>query len=116
MKKFFLGLLLASFCFSTAFAAPGHRKQRPAPPHHPAPVVVKNHHHHDSWKTFFAGLIGSAIGSYIVTNQYQSTTQPDSHCVVMQSRRNGNIVRKCFTVTNSTNWQSQNVYDILYID
>ena len=115
MKKFLLVLFLSLFTAASVMAMP-----RPHPgffPKHPVPVVRKIPCcHHDNWSSFFAGLVGSAIGSYVVTSQYQPTVYSDMRCVVMKSRLSGHIVKKCVNLANSQNWVQQDVYDILYVE
>lgn len=116
MKKIWLALFLTVFGATSVMAMP-RPHHRPSHHGHPAPIVQKvSVHHHDGWGNFFAGLVGSAIGSYIVTNQYQPTIYSDTRCVVMKSRLSGQVVKKCVNLANSQNWAQQDVYDILYVE
>lgn len=115
MKKFWLVLFLSLFTATSVMAMP--RPHHGFFPKHPVPVVRKiPGHNHDNWGSFFAGLVGSAIGSYVVTSQYQPTIYSDTRCVVMKSRLSGHIVKKCVNLANSQNWVQQDVYDILYVE
>ena len=115
MKKFLLVLFLSLFTAASVMAMP--RPHHGFFPKHPVPVVRKIPCcHHDNWSSFFAGLVGSAIGSYVVTSQYQPTVYSDMRCVVMKSRLSGHIVKKCVNLANSQNWVQQDVYDILYVE
>lgn len=57
--------------------------------------------------SFWGGLVGSAIGSYIVASQIQPQVRSTKHCYIMVSRYTGRVTKKC---------ADAEVYDILYID
>lgn len=68
---------------------------------------------------FFAGLIGTAIGSYVVTSTYQQplyNTVPvrDTQCFLLVSRKTNKAVKRCVDITDDFN--QDDIYKVLYID
>lgn len=108
MKKFLLGLFLAMFCIPSVLAAP-----RPGRPgfvragHHHLIRKPSHHVHYHSAASFWGGVAGSVIGSYLAVNQYQPQVYSSRHCYVSVSRFTGRVIKKC---------ADTEVSDILYID
>lgn len=111
MKKIWLVLFLSIFSTTSVMAMPRHYHGHPVPAARKVPA-----HRPGNWESFFSGLAGSAIGSYIVASQYQPTIYSDTRCVILKSRMNGQIIKKCVNLANSENWVRQDVYDILYVE
>lgn len=96
MKKIILGLFLSLFCISNVFAAP------PPPPHkrppHPVPISIMHHpkpfrHRHYPLENFVAGVIGSAVGSYMIGTTYQ-TAPANNQYIIIQSPPNQTIIQR----------------------
>ena len=126
MKKFLTVLAILGFSISTAYAWPWHGwggHHRPSPPvvevHHPRPVYVRYGHHHSELDSFFAGLVGATIGSYIVTDTYHHplyNTAPvrDTQCFLLVSKKTNKAVKRCVDITDDFN--QDDIYKVLYID
>lgn len=126
MKKFLTVLAILGFSISNAYAWPWHDggvHHRSHPPvvevRHPRPVYVRHGHHHSEFDSFFAGLIGSAIGSYVVTSTYPQplyNTVPirDTQCFLLVSQKTNKAVKRCVEITDKLN--QDDVYKVLYID
>lgn len=76
-------------------------------------------YHHERLDSFFAGLVGSAIGSYVVTGTYSQplyNTAPvrDTQCFLLVSQKTNKAVKRCVEITDTLN--QDDVYKVLYID
>lgn len=115
MKKVLCIVLFVLISVSNVNAMPrGHHK-----PHHRVvhgPIISIKKHYNNGWESFFAGLIGSTIGSYIVANQYKHPLSNDVRCVVMKSRNSGKIVKKCVDLEKFGYSYKQEIYDILFVE
>lgn len=120
MKKWLLVLAIVIFA-SNAMAYPRHGRNG----HHyrPAPIYVVHDHyrpvHYEyrdatNWSAFFAGLVGSTVGNYLVTTQYQPTVGSNTRCLVMQSLKTNRVVEKCVNTFQSQ--QEADIYRLLYVD
>lgn len=125
MKKFLIVFMAMVFAVSNANAWWGHwgsghhRPRPPAAERHHRPVHVIHDYHHDRLDSFFAGLVGSAIGSYVVIGTYSQplyNTAPvrDTQCFLLVSQKTNKAVKRCVEITDTLN--QDDVYKVLYID
>lgn len=125
MKKFLIVFMAAFLAAANANAGwehgwGGHHRPRPSAAEiHHRPVHVVHDYHHDRPDSFFAGLIGAAIGSYVVTSTYQQplyNTVPvrDTQCFLLVSRKTNKAVKRCVDITDDFN--QDDIYKVLYID
>ena len=126
MKKFLIVFSAIVLLTSTAHAWPWHGwggHHRPRPPvvelHHHRPVFVRHGHHHRELDSFFAGLVGATIGSYIVTDTYHHplyNTVParDTQCFLLVSKKTDRVIKRCVDISDDFN--QDDIYKVLYID
>lgn len=113
MKK----ILLVATMILVGVGSAAAREHHPHFWHGPAPVRAEREPvRHLALEAFWGGLAGSAIGSYIVTGQYRPVPVSDVSCVVLRSRTNGSIVKKCVSADSVRTWTWQDVYDVLYVE
>lgn len=123
MKKIILALVLLAFMASSVLAAPGGRKngyfeKHPASVHHQLPPRPHEKFHHKRHNSFgiglAAGIIGTAIGSYIVDSYYQPAHYSDVQCFRMVSRLGTRVSEKC--VSHVSGMTSARLREVLYLD
>lgn len=127
MKKIIIALCLTVFSATTATAWPGHgwggrhHFHQPAViTHHYRPVhIVKKYHHDNELGSFFAGLVGSAIGSYVVSSTYQQPSYNmvpavKTQCFLLVSEKRNKSVKRCIEIDDGFN--QNDIYKILYVD
>lgn len=110
-----MSVTLILFCTTKAYSFPWHSRPHHKIPH-PENVVINRYQNSYRLESFFAGLAGSVIGSYIATTQYQPAAHTKARCIFMRSRLTGNVVRHCLNTSNIANRQQQEIYDVLYIE
>ncbi len=116
-KKCIAVFMMSLFFVSSASAKPhGGHHQPPSPRGHPS-VVVK-HSHSNIGGILAAGVVGTVIGSLIASNSNQNINSysSSSRCVVLRSRYDGHIVKRCYESPVCSRNCGEDVYDILYID
>lgn len=113
MKKFW-AVLLGMLLLSCTAEARWHRGRG-----HWEPVRVVHHRHDYVPVALAAGIVGTAVGSYIAANQYRNTViqqgqyyppENDKQCFVVVSKSTGNVTKKCVNVSDDNN------YEVLYVD
>ena len=124
MKKFIVSLMMVMVLFASSVqAAPrrgGHHfSPAPAPHHHQvhhAPAHKVKHKHGEPIVSFFAGLVGSIIGNYMIGDYTTPRSSETTHCFTMISRSSGRQVKKCVNTTNWSQYNQSQIYETLYID
>ena len=123
MKIFSLIMMVLVMSCSTAQARPGPGAIHHAPSplhmsHHGwhRPVLPPHHRPREPIGTFLAGLVGTVIGNYVVSDVYQPNTFADTRCFTMVSQLNGHMVRKCVSVQDWAYRPKTEIYNILYVD
>ena len=125
MKIFSLIMMVLVLSCSAAQArpGPGAPHHAPSPLHMPKhgwhrPVQVRPPHHRpgEPIGAFLAGLVGTVIGNYVVSDVYQPNTFADTRCFTMVSQLNGHMVRKCVSVQDWAYRPKTEIYNILYVD
>ncbi len=114
LKKCMTAVVLSLFFVSSANA--GLRGSRHhIVPHRWPPVVVK-HSHSNLGEILAAGVVGTVIGSMIASNQNSVSYTSSNKCVVLRSRYDGHLVKRCYEEPVCSRSCGDDVYDILYID
>ncbi len=109
-----VAVVMISLCFVSSADARAHKGQS-LPPHGRPPVVVK-HSHGNVGGILAAGVVGTVVGSIIASNQNTVSYTPASRCVVLRSRYDGHVVKRCYETPVCSRTCGEDVYDILYID
>lgn len=109
-----VAIIMISLCFVSSVEAKPHG--RPHPPTHGRPSVVVKHSHGNVGGILAAGVVGTVVGSIIASNQNTVSYTPASRCVVLRSRYDGLVVKRCYETPVCSRTCGENVYDILYID
>lgn len=125
MKIFSLIMMVLVLGCSTAQARPGPGAHHFGPSplhmpqhrwHRPAPVLPPHHRPGKPIGAFLAGLVGTVIGNYVVSDVYQPNTFANTRCFTMVSQMDGRMLRKCVSVQDWTYRPQSEIYEILYVD
>jgi len=116
MFKKIIVMFLISLCMVSNADARLYGGRHHIRPHGHPPVIVR-HSHSDIGGILAAGVIGTVIGSVMASNTQNTISYvPSDRCVVLRSRYDGRIVRRCYKASVCSQNCNDDVYDILYID